>query len=136
MEGLDQLEGIAEQLLKDVEKLIDQVADQVPNVLKQRTPVDTGHLKRSWRSRQTTKSVTVRNTAFYAGFVEYGTSRSKAQPMLTPLIPMIESELDRAFRTGTDFNLSGGSFKDPVDQLREAYQAKYKGYGNQKSYRG
>ena len=136
MDGLDQLDQLSEDLKKQVAKLVAQVADQVPNVIKPITPVRTGHLKRSWRSRQSTYQATVQNTAYYAGFVEHGTKKMAARPMITPLVPQIEQELARAWETGTDFYLRGGAFKDPVDMLREQYQAKYGGYGNHRSYRG
>jgi len=133
---MTQLTGLGQQIIKDATKVMGQVADQVPNAVMQVTPVDTGHLKRSWKSRSSGLQVKILNNAFYSGYVENGTSRSRAQPMITPMIPRIEAEIERAIVTGTDFNIRGGSYSDPSDQLRRAYRARYGSYGSGAGYRG
>jgi hypothetical protein len=134
--GSDQLARLPEEIKRDIEKVMGQMATQLPNVLQPVTPVRTGHLKRSWKTRASRYQVKLRNTAFYSDYVENGTSRMRAQPMITPMLPMIESEIERAILTGTDFYLRGGAFSDRASQLKTAYKSKYGNYGSQAGYSG
>ena len=48
-----------------------------------RSPVVSGRLKSSWEHEVQEKSVIVANNTEYAAFVEFGTSRQRAQRILT-----------------------------------------------------
>jgi hypothetical protein len=113
-----------------------QMATQLPPVLGARTPVDTGHMRQSWKTRHFSYQVKLRNTAFYSDFVENGTSRMKAQPTITPMLPIIEAEIERAILSGTDFYLSGGAFPDRATQIKQGYQKKYGNYGSARGFSG
>jgi hypothetical protein len=127
---------IVEEIKSSISNTIEQAITQSRSVIQARTPVDTGHLRNSWRGRYTTYKGTLRNTAYYAEYVEYGTKRSRAQPMLEPLIPVIEAELARSVSTGKPFNLGSVGYQDPNDALRETYREQYGNYGSQRGYSG
>lgn len=135
--GADQIRRLPDEVVADVIKVMGQVSAQVPNVLGPITPIDTGHMRQSWKGRHNGKfQTTIRNTAYYSDFVENGTSRMKAQPTITPMLPIIEAEIFRAVSTGTDFYLSGGAFPDRANQLKTAYKSKYGNYGSQVGFSG
>lgn len=134
--GSDQLRRLPDQVKGDIVKVMGQMADQLPNVLQPRTPIRTGHLRRSWKTRHSVYQVKLRNTAFYSDYIETGTSKMRAQPMITPLLPVIEAEIERSILTGTDFYIRGGAFSDRASQLKTAYKSKYGNYGSQAGYSG
>lgn len=55
---------------------------------KLRTPVKTGHLKRSitHKLNESEKSVSIGTNVSYAAYVELSTSKTKAQPYLMPAV--------------------------------------------------
>lgn len=59
-------------------------------LIKARTPVDTGELKSKWQIKLEGNGLRYTNEAFYAGFVEHGTSKMSARNMLASSIPEIE----------------------------------------------
>ena len=136
MDAYVNLSIFASVIKRDIEKVISQAATQIPNVVQPKTPVKTGHLKRSWKTRHTERNLKIINSAFYSGYVEDGTSKMGARPMIGPIVPAIVSELVRAIESGTDFNLSGGAYLDPTTQLRNAYKQKYGSYGSGSGYSG
>ena len=129
-------EQIVGQLKKEMRDLMLAVVSQTRSAAQARSPVRTGHLRSSWRGRSSTFKGTVRNTAYYAQFVEYGTSKQRSQPMIEPLIPIVEGEMSRSISTGTPFNLGQSGYVDPVDELRRNYQERYGNYGSQRGYSG
>lgn len=134
--GAAQLQNISEQVKRDIEKVMSQMATQLPAVMQAVTPVDTGHMRASWKTRHSTYQVKLRNTAFYSDYIENGTSRMKAQPMIAPMLPIIEAEIERSITTGTDFYLRGGAFPDRATQLQTGYRSRYGNYGSHRGYSG
>lgn len=66
-------------------KALLQTAADIVDVAKQLCPVDTGRLKQSLGALPvSSERVRVGTDVHYGKFVEYGTSRSAAQPFLTP----------------------------------------------------
>jgi HK97 gp10 family phage protein len=68
---------------------IRQVAEQVAADARARTPVRTGRLAQGWRveaSRRNPASYVVTNNVYYARFVEFGTRRRPAHPMIGPAL--------------------------------------------------
>jgi HK97 gp10 family phage protein len=59
--------------------------DYLP-VVRQITPVRSGHLRDSNTFEVTDTAVRVENTAGYAGYVEEGTSKMAAQPSIEPAL--------------------------------------------------
>lgn len=54
------------------------------------TPVDTGLLQSNWEVTQPNyKTLKIHNPTYYAGFVEYGTRKMRAQPMATVVAPKL-----------------------------------------------
>lgn len=62
------------------------------------SPVDTGNLKSSndYRTRDT--SVTIGNSAEYAGYVEMGTRKMASQPYLTPAVTRNMDEISNIIK--------------------------------------
>ena len=134
--SIQQLSRLPDEIKADITKVMQQASVMIPNALKPATPIRTGHLRRSWKGRHSKFQARIRNTAFYADYIESGTSRMKAQPMIAPIMPVIEVELVRSITTGTDFYIRGGAFSDAATQLKEGYRSKYGSYGSQTGYSG
>lgn len=92
------LDDIAEQIFKDLAG----AGQEIRNYSALKSPVDTGALRAGWqtRSRRTPNGgeVEVFNPVPYAGFVEYGTRRQRAQPMLRPAINKVLPKLKERIR--------------------------------------
>ncbi|AXR78987.1 HK97-gp10 family putative phage morphogenesis protein [Natrarchaeobaculum sulfurireducens] len=69
---------------------------------RRRSPVDTGNLRGAWTSEVETEGETIiaeiGNEAAYAAFVEFGTNRMAAQPMIRPAIEREIRDLERRIR--------------------------------------
>jgi HK97 gp10 family phage protein len=59
-------------------------------LIKARTPVDTGKLKSSWKVGLEGGGLRIKNDTFYAGFVEFGTSKMAPRSMMTSSLPEIQ----------------------------------------------
>jgi Bacteriophage HK97-gp10, putative tail-component len=134
--SIQQLARLPDDLKRDISKVMQQVSVGVPNAVRPITPIDTGHLRRSWRGRHSKFAVQIRNTAFYSDWIENGTKRMRARPMISPMLPLIEAEIERAIVTGTDWYLPGSAFSDPADQLKRTYRSKYGSYGSHVGFSG
>ena len=67
--------------------ILEAMGGMAENYAKMLCPVDTGRLRNSITHAQEDESTEIVGTNVeYAAYVEYGTSRSKAQPYLTPAI--------------------------------------------------
>lgn len=79
------LHKIAGMVGPAVEKALLKTAEDIVDMTKQITPVDTGRLRQSYGAVPITSShVRVGTDVPYAPYVEYGTVNSPAQPHLTP----------------------------------------------------
>ena len=79
------LSRIAQQAPEAASRALLQTAADIVDLTKQLSPVDTGALKQSYGAVPVSSTVVhVGSDMPYAPFVEYGTSRSGAQPHLTP----------------------------------------------------
>lgn len=68
-------------------RALEAVGMQAENYAKLLCPVDTGNLRNSITHEQGGENFeVVGSNVFYAPYVEYGTSRSKAQPYLKPAV--------------------------------------------------
>jgi HK97 gp10 family phage protein len=69
-----------------------QTGKDIAELTRQITPVDTGALRDSYKAEPISDSVVLVGTeTTYAPFVEYGTSKSEAQPHLTPAFAQSEA---------------------------------------------
>lgn len=81
------LDRIADRLAGVTQEAIEEFADDVVQHMKGVVPVDTGKLRDSIEKKTEGDAVTVGPRGVeYAEFVEYGTSRSPAQPYVRPTI--------------------------------------------------
>ena len=60
-------------------------------LIKAKTPVDTGRLKRDWNLKLEGNGIRITNEAYYAGFVEFGTKKMAPRSMMTSSLPEIQS---------------------------------------------
>lgn len=81
------LNRLADRLAGVTNDAINEFADEVVTHMKGVVPVDTGKLRDSIEKKQEGDSVSVGPRGVeYAEYVEYGTSRSPAQPYVRPTI--------------------------------------------------
>lgn len=70
------------KVTKEVRSAMKETATYALTVIKRDTPVKTGLMRKSWRVAAGDRSLKITNSAPYAGFIEYGTSR------ITPRKPL------------------------------------------------
>lgn len=78
-----------EKMSKALLPKLEQIAKNIERDAKRRCPVDTGELRKTIRVWVVKSTGDIHGTAGsedvnYAGYVEYGTRRMKAQPFLRP----------------------------------------------------
>lgn len=66
------------------QETLESIGEAVTHEAKDRTPVDTGEAKRSWTYELEEDNVNIGNTAEHTLFIEVGTSKQPARPMLQP----------------------------------------------------
>ena len=76
-----------------IERALEAIGIQAEGDVAMLTPVDTGRLRASIThdTRPEEESVYIGSNVFYSSYVEYGTSKAKAQPYLRP---GIENNID------------------------------------------
>jgi HK97 gp10 family phage protein len=97
------LDRAIQGLKRRSERNLKSVADVVKSASEQRAPVgETGRLKRGFKITQQARfdgfECTVVNTVPYAGFVEFGTSRTRPQPFMRPAIAQARSRAEPILR--------------------------------------
>ncbi|QNR51962.1 hypothetical protein phiRKBJ001_20 [Streptomyces phage phiRKBJ001] len=87
----NRLERLADRIAGATEEAINDFADDVVIHMKGVVPVDTGKLRDSISKQGSGLNVTVGPRGVnYAEYVEYGTSRSPAQPYVRPTIEWVK----------------------------------------------
>jgi len=94
----DAIGDIPKVVEKEANQIVGEFCEDVVRNAKLRVPVDTGRLKWSIRHMLGKRSThTIEAGADHASYVEYGTSKMKAQPYLRPAInvylPKVRSKL-------------------------------------------
>ena len=85
------LTKIAQRAPEHAKAALLQTAADIVTIAKQIVPVDTGALKQSIGAEPITSHlIHIGSDMHYAGYVEYGTSVSPAQPWLTPAMAQSE----------------------------------------------
>lgn len=104
---LSGLQAIERNIARRAGRIVRAVADEVVNEAKQRAPVRTGNLRRSYH-REPVDELTQRvgTDVEYAPYVEFGTSKMAARPHFTPALEK-GRRLMRA-RAGDLFRPTGG----------------------------
>lgn len=76
----------SKDMQKDIQQVVDRTAKDVERMVKANTPVDSGRLRRGWRSTATGKGskriVRISNSVPYAKMVENGTRKMAPRRML------------------------------------------------------
>jgi hypothetical protein len=67
----------------DVQQAIAQTATYAKQLIRDRTPVETGKLRRGWRVSGTSNGLKISNATEYASFLEHGTSKMSPRHMVT-----------------------------------------------------
>lgn len=70
------------QMTAEIREASKEVEGYALEVLQKNSPVRTGRLRNSWLVKTGDRTIRIRNTAYYAGFPNYGTRRIKAQLFL------------------------------------------------------
>lgn len=87
----NRLDRLADRIAGATEEAINAFADDVVVHMKGVVPVDTGKLRDSIKKEGDGLNVTVGPRGVdYAAYVEYGTSRSPAQPYVRPTIEWVK----------------------------------------------
>lgn len=89
---LDRLIDEAPELM---ESIVEETAIRVDAEAKKKCPVDTGNLRASISMEIDGFEAEVGTNVEYASFVEYGTSKSAAQPFMTPAKQKVENEMEK-----------------------------------------
>ena len=93
----------------DIDKAVSDILDfaglEIQRVARPLAPVDKGRLRQSITFVKETDRVYVGSTVDYAGYVEYGTVKQKAQPYLKPaFLNSIETINSKAREKFNDIN--------------------------------
>jgi HK97 gp10 family phage protein len=99
--GLDELKSFMDKLPQKIGESIDDImgvaAAMIETDAKRIVPVRTGTLQRSIQTEHLGfKQWVVGSKVFYAGYVEFGTSRSHARPYLRPALENVKPKIDKA----------------------------------------
>ena len=77
-------------LSKHLKEVVDKVTDDIFDQVKDRTPVDTGFAKASWKTKKGGSRNRVSNPANYSSFLDEGRSSQAPQGMTKPAINIIK----------------------------------------------
>lgn len=100
IEGLNNLERnsnkYSQHVLDALDEAVQRGALKVLATAKELSPVDTGRLRNSIHYSKTGEAeAEVKATANYSTFIEFGTSRQRAQPFMRPAAEANEREIVR-----------------------------------------
>lgn len=113
IEGLDQFNTfirLLEPKLADVFfRLGNEYANLMYSTMRSVVPVRTGYLKSTIGKSSATTEIAVYVDAPYAGYVNFGTSRQKAQPYFTSTVQQFVPQFEQAFDAETGKVFSSGS---------------------------
>ena len=94
---------VSAEITRAEQRALEKIGLYVDGEAVSRSPVVSGRLKSSWEHEVQEKSVIVANNTEYAAFVEFGTSRQRAQRILTR---SVEENVDN-IRSITERELHG-----------------------------
>lgn len=83
-----------------MEDIVTETAYKVEAKAKRYCPTDTGRLRGSITTDAKGLEAEVGTNVEYASYVEYGTSKQKAQPYMTPARQDVENQLDKIIIKG------------------------------------
>lgn len=93
------IQELKDSMRASVERALEAVGLQAEGYAKMKCPVDTGNLRNSITHTTDEGELTayIGTDVEYAAYVEYGTSRTKAQPYLEPAIKEHKDEYKKIF---------------------------------------
>ena len=114
--GLKEFNNFAANLGSDISQAFQQTITKYGNIMNnqmlQRVPVKTGFLRSTIGKDMTQSQLKLYATAFYAGYVNYGTLWMPPRPFFTgPIdenVPKLIDELNKMIGTGIKSRLKGG----------------------------
>jgi HK97 gp10 family phage protein len=96
------LGSVVERVNEMRSRAIREVAEQIVRDIKAGAPVDTGNLRDSVSMEIVVNEIipkaVIKVEAEYASFVEFGTSRMRAQPFVMPVLDQVRDRLMRQIR--------------------------------------
>lgn len=110
IEGLDQFQTFIRLLEPDLSDVFFRIGNEYANLMystmRSVVPVRTGFLRSTIGKSSSTTEIMVYVDAEYAGYVNFGTSRQKAQPYFTNTVQQFTPEFEKAFdiETGKVFS--------------------------------
>lgn len=100
----------------EIREAIQETAKFAREILPPETPKDTGRMSRSWVVNVGDRTIRIQNFAPYSGFVNYGTRRMKARPVLEDNLPRIEAHFKETLADKVEAKLGARPTK-PTRQL-------------------
>jgi HK97 gp10 family phage protein len=86
---------VMQEVTRAEQRALEKIGLYVDGEAVSRSPVVSGRLKSSWEHEVSEDRVTVGSDVFYAKFVEFGTSRQRAQRILTGSVEENVDEIKR-----------------------------------------
>lgn len=107
VKGLDKLKkrfsDIRKRITTSNDEALQELGKEIQTRMKAACPVDTGKLRDSIDVEKKGKGITVGPRGVdYAGYVEYGTSRSPAQPYIRPVVAWAKVNAPKRFRKSVE----------------------------------
>lgn len=103
VKGLDKLKArlaaVRKRITTSNEEALLELGEEMRTRMKAAVPVDTGTLRDSIKVEKKGGGITVGPRGVdYAGYVEFGTSRSPAQPYIRPVVQWARANAPKRFR--------------------------------------
>jgi HK97 gp10 family phage protein len=86
------LDRIADDLNKELSRLVQRVAAETDSSARANTPIKTGHARRSWRKQVDDKGFTVENKVPYIERLEAGASRQAPRGIIGPTLTQVKGK--------------------------------------------
>jgi len=96
----EDLSKVSESVKGNITKALETSAILVENEAKHLAPVDLGNLRNSIDHESDNESATIGTNVEYAPFQEFGTSKMKSQPFLTPAFESNRSRIVQILASG------------------------------------
>lgn len=114
IQGLNEFNAFIRLLEPQLRDVFFRIGEEYANIMystmRSVVPVKTGYLRSTIGKSSSTTEIMVYVDAPYAGYVNFGTRRQKAQPYFTSTVEQFTPEFERAFdaETGKVISSSGG----------------------------
>ena len=79
----------AKDLIRSVDRMLDQVKNKTYNTARSETPVRSGYAKSQWRKKDTSDGFSVSNSVDYIQYLDKGSSRQAPRGITKPTVRKI-----------------------------------------------